>query len=220
MTASRDLYVNGRMFTADGPAWASALLVEGERICYAGDADTARRIGSSATEIDLGGALVVPGFVDGHAHVLSTGQAAEEVNLVSAPDLTEIQRRLAEWASRHPGGERMRARGWLHSAVPGGHPVRQMLDAAVSDRAVYAFSNDFHSVWLNTPALAELGIGAQTPDPPGGKIVRDPASGEPTGHVDETAMHLLVVPFLERAATDSDRDRYLARHWPATAPAA
>jgi predicted amidohydrolase YtcJ len=211
MTVTQDLYVNGRMFTADGPAWASALLVEGERICYAGDADTARRIGSSATEIDLEGALVVPGFVDGHAHVLSTGQAAEEVDLVSAPDLTEIQRRLAGWASRHPGGGRMRARGWLHSAVPGGHPVRQMLDAAVSDRAVYAFSNDFHSVWLNTAALAEVGIGAQTPDPPGGKIVRDPASGEPTGHIDETAMHLLVVPLLDTAATDSDRDRYLAQ---------
>ncbi len=212
MNASRDLYVNGRIFTAGGSAWASALLVEGERIAYVGDAGTARRIGGPRIqEIDLDGALVLPGFIDGHAHVLPTGQAAEEVNLVSAPDLPEIQRRLAAWAGSHPGQGRVLARGWLHTSVPGGHPTRQMLDAAVADRPVYAIANDHHSVWLNTAALTELGISARTPDPAGGRIARDPASGEPTGHIDETAMHQMVLPFLDAHSTDDDRDRHLAQ---------
>lgn len=209
---SRDLYVNGVIFPAAGPARASALLVEGERIWYAGDAETARRIGGAgAREIDLGGALVVPGFIDAHAHVLSTGQAAEQADLTNAPDLAAIQHRVAGWARRHPGQPRVVARGWLHSSVPGGRPDRQMLDAAVAGRPVYALANDYHSVWVNTAALAELGISAATHDPAGGAIARDPRTGQPTGHIDETAMHRLVLPFLDAADTDADRDRHLAR---------
>jgi predicted amidohydrolase YtcJ len=212
VNATRDLCVNGHVFTAAGPAWASALLVEGERIGYAGDAATARRISAPGTrEIDLGGSLVVPGFHDAHAHVLSTGQAAEQANLVSAADLPEIKRRVADWARRHPDQPRVLARGWLHGSLPGGHPNRQMLDAAVADRPVYAIANDYHSVWVNTMALTELGISARTPDPAGGKIMRDPQTGDPTGHIDESAMHRLVLPFLDAADTDADRDRQLAQ---------
>lgn len=212
MNASRDLYVNGHVFTAGGPAWAGALLVEGEQIVYVGDPATAGRIGGSGVrEIDLDGALVVPGFIDGHVHVLSTGQAAEQVNLFSAPTLPEIQHRLTHWASRHPDQPRVLARGWLYSSVPGGHPDRQMLDAAVADRPVYAIANDYHSVWVNTAALSELGITARTPDPAGGRIMRDPETGEPTGHIDETAMHRLVLPFLDAACTEADFDRHLAQ---------
>jgi predicted amidohydrolase YtcJ len=211
VNASRDLYVNCHVFTAAGPAWASALLVEGEHIVYVGDTATAQRIGGPGVrEIDLEEALVVPGFIDGHVHMLSTGQAAEQVNLVSATTLPEIQHRLTQWASNHDQ-PRVLARGWLYSAVPGGHPDRQMLDAAVADRPVYAIANDHHSVWVNTAALSELGITARTPDPAGGRIMRDPVTGKPTGHIDETAMHRLVLPFLDAACTEADNDRHLAQ---------
>jgi hypothetical protein len=85
-----------------------------------------------------------------------------------------------------------------------------MLDAVCPDRPVYLDANDYHSVWVNTKALEELGIGAGTPAPVGGAIARDPATGQPSGHIDETAMQRLVWPFLERARTDRDRDGHLA----------
>jgi predicted amidohydrolase YtcJ len=210
MSASQDLYVNAEIFTAAGPLWASAMLVQGERVSYVGDVDTARRIGHpDVREIDLNGAMILPGFIDAHAHVLATGQAEERADLVTATDLAEIQRKVTDWAHQYPNQPRVLAQGWLYSSVPEGSPTRQMLDAAVADRPVYALANDHHSIWLNTAALAELGIGSGTPDPPGGKIVRDAKTGEPTGHIDETAMDSLVLPFLDAAETDADRDRHL-----------
>lgn len=207
---STELYLNARIFTADDRRWAEALVVTGGRIAYVGDEPTARRIaGAEAEAIDLGGATVLPGFVDGHAHVVGTGEAAGQVDLWGAEDLEEIQRRIAEWAAEHPEASRIRAQGWNHGMLPGGIPDRGMLDQVVADRPVYAQAYDFHSIWLNTAALAEVGIDDDTVSPPGGTVHRD-ADGAATGYVDETAMHRLVWPVVDRMVTDADRDRDLA----------
>ncbi|WP_125616686.1 amidohydrolase [Specibacter cremeus] len=206
-----DLYVNARFFTAAKRSWADALVVVGERIGYVGDEATARRIaGPGAREIDLGGALVLPGFVDAHAHIVSTGEAAGQADLWGAASLGDIQARIGAWAGTHPDAPRVRAQGWLHSALPEGGPTRAHLDAVVPDRPVYAQAFDCHSVWLNSAALAELGIDATTPVPSGGTIAKDPATGEPTGYIDETAMQQLVWPALDAQVTDAERDAHLA----------
>ncbi len=206
---TNDLYVGARVFTADERRWAEAIVVSGDRISYVGDLATARRIaGASPHEIDLAGATVLPGFVDGHAHVVGTGEAAQQVDLWGADSLHEIQRRIRAWAEAHPEAPRIRAHGWIHSAV-GGAPHREMLDAAVPDRPVYAQSYDYHSIWLNTAALTETGIDDDTPSPSGGTVHRDEV-GHATGYVDETAMHRLVWPLLDEVTTEADQDRYLA----------
>ncbi|MEA5455701.1 amidohydrolase [Sinomonas sp. JGH33] len=204
------LYVNARFFTADQPEWAEALVVDADRIVYVGDEATARRIaGGAAIEEDLGGRLVLPGFVDGHAHIVGTGDAAGQADLWGAHDLDEIQRRIARWAEENPEAPRVRAQGWLPGTVPGGAPTRHMLDEIVSDRPVYVQTYDYHSIWLNTAALAELGIDHETVAPAGGAIARDEA-GHPTGYIDETAMQQLVWPALDGGASDDERDRHLA----------
>jgi predicted amidohydrolase YtcJ len=203
------LYVKARFFTADQPLWAKALVVDGDRIAYVGDEATARRIaGADAVEEDLGGALVLPGFVDGHAHIVGTGEAAGQADLWGAGDLDEIQRRIARWAAENPGAPRVRATGWLHGTVPAPGPTRQMLDETVPDRPVYVQAYDYHSVWLNSASLAELGIDRDTVAPPGGAIARDEV-GDATGYIDETAMQQLVWPALDGDATDGERDRHL-----------
>ncbi len=203
------IYRNARIFTADQRPWAEALVVVGDRLAYVGDGATAERIaGESALIHDLGGATVLPGFVDGHAHVVSTGEAAEQVSLWGANSLEEIQRRIADWAAANPDAPRVLATGWKHGDIPGGVPDRGMLNAVVDDRPVYAQTYDFHSIWLNTAALAECGIDDATPSPAGGEVHRD-ADGTATGLVDETAMHHLVWPVLDRFRTDADRDRAL-----------
>jgi predicted amidohydrolase YtcJ len=187
------------------------MVVAGERFAYVGDLPTARRLaGAGSVEIDLDGALVLPGFVDGHAHVLQTGEVRAQADLWGATDLAEIQRRIKTWAVENPDEPRVRAQGWQHAAVPGGRPTRHWLDAVVPDRPVYAQAYDFHSVWVNSAALAELGIDAQTPDPVGGRVDRDPATGEATGYIDETAMETLVWPVLRAQQSDVERDAHLA----------
>jgi predicted amidohydrolase YtcJ len=202
-----DLYSNARIFTADRRRFADAMVVTGGRIAYVGDEATARRIAGPATEIDLGGATVLPGFVDGHAHIVATGESAAQVDLWGARSVAEIQHRIGEFAAVHPDAARIRAHGWNHGALPGGMPDRAMLDA-VTDRPVYAQAFDSHSIWLNSAALAEVGIDDATLAPPGGTIHRDEA-GRATGYVDETAMHRLVWPHLDAHVTDADRDRAL-----------
>jgi predicted amidohydrolase YtcJ len=89
-----DLYVNGRVFTADpdpSQAWAQAFAIDGDAIAYVGDehgAPAADRV------IDLEGRLVLPGFTDADTHLLMMGAALGQVHLTDARSLDEIQARL------------------------------------------------------------------------------------------------------------------------------
>ncbi|MDR6612049.1 amidohydrolase [Leifsonia sp. 1010] len=205
------LYRNARVFTADAdpsPAWADAFTVSGDRIAWVGhDGDAtppADRV------VDLGGRLVLPGFTDAHTHLLMMGAALGQVYLTGARDLDGIQSLLREARAADPDATVLRGRGWLFDAVPGGAPTAGMIDAAVRDIPVYLDANDYHSCWLNTAALAELGITRETPDPIGGEIVRD-ADGEPTGLLLETAATQYAWAQRDAATTDADRDAQVER---------
>ena len=202
------LYRHAAFFTATRPGRAEAMVVRDGRIAFVGDPETAERVaGPDHTTIDLEGRLVLPGFVDGHAHVLRTGEARSHADLSGAEEFPEVAKRIARWAGDNPGAPRVRATGWLHASVPG-RPTRQMLDALVPDRPVYVQAYDYHSVWVNSAALAELGVDRDTADPRGGHVERD-ASGDPTGYIDETAMQQFVWPVLDSLETDADRDAHL-----------
>jgi len=210
--ADRDtLYRGAAVFTGPDSPPGEALVVRGDRLLHVGTEAEALAVASAGAEVvDLPGGLVVPGFVDAHTHVLMTGDALTRAPLRDAHDLAGIQQRVRTWAEADPDAPRVLGQGWLFSAVPGGRPTRQMLDAVCPDRPVYLDANDYHSVWVNSRALEELGITRDTADPVGGTITRDPVTGEPTGHIDETAMHDIVWPFLAAQRTDGDRDRHLA----------
>lgn len=203
------LYTNARIFTSDTRRWAGAMIVQDQRILYVGDPDTAERLAPEAETIDLHNRLVVPGFVDGHAHVIGTGEALGQVSLWGAGSVEEIQRRIREWDTGHPDAARVLATGWLHGAIPGGVPDARMLDAVVPDKPAYAFAYDFHSAWVNSAALAELGITDETANPLGGTIRRD-AAGHATGYLDENAFYHLVLPFLDSVAGEDQHSTSIA----------
>jgi predicted amidohydrolase YtcJ len=209
--STRSLVSGGRVFTGDPEnPWAEAVVVDGSRIAFVGaGAGADEAAGPDARRIDARGGLVLPGFIDGHAHLVMTGAALLKAQLRDAPDLEEIQRRVGEWASAHPDAPRVLGTGWVHSTIAGGHPTRQMLDAVVPDRPVYIDAYDFHSCWVNSAALEELGIDRDSPDPVGGRIVRHPSTGEATGHLLETVITEKVWPLLGRVA-DEEIDQHLA----------
>ncbi|MFE6964458.1 amidohydrolase [Agromyces sp. NPDC057679] len=212
---SRTLVTNARIFTAnrpgDGADWAEALVVDGETLAYVGDAESAARAaGADAEVLDLGGRLVMPGFLDVHTHLHMLGDALGRVQLRDAGELGEIQARLRAGRDADPEAARLLGVSWLFDAVPGGAPTRQMIDEVVADVPVYLDANDLHSTWVNTAALAELGITRDTPDPIGGRIGRD-ADGEPDGMLYETATQYFVWRFLAEQTTDADRDAAVER---------
>ncbi len=197
---TRTLYRNARFFTAEGQAPADAVVVDGDAFVFVGaEADAPH----ADEAVDLGGRAVLPGFTDAHTHLLMMGDALGQVGLTDARSLEEIQDRLR--AARNSASGVLRGRGWLFDAVPGGAPTAAMIDAAVADIPVYLDANDYHSCWLNTAALAELGITRDTPDPIGGRIERD-ADGEPTGMLYETAAQQFAWAHHDAMTTDAQRD--------------
>ncbi|MGG7104691.1 amidohydrolase [Rhodococcus sp. 24CO] len=203
-------YRNGKIFTAAEVGWAESLVVKDQQLIFSGESEFAEILAPDADVVDLQGAVVLPGFVDAHTHLIMMGFSLQKLDLLDATSVADIQTSIRTFSEANPDAPRLLGRSWLFSALGGQHPTREMIDAVVPDRPVYLDANDLHSVWVNSAALRELGIDAGTPDPIGGRIDRDPSTGEATGMLYETAVMLYVWPKLAELATDEDRDTALA----------
>ena len=171
---------------------AEAVLAIGERIAYVGDAATARaRAPAGARMIDLAGRTVLPGLTDAHAHLADIGERELGFDLTGVESVAALQRRLAERAAADQSTWIVGS-NWIESKwQPAVFPSRQDLDAVVNDRPVVLQRVDGHAAVANTKALEMAGIGPGTPDPPGGQILRDPATRKATGMLVDTAMDLV-----------------------------
>jgi predicted amidohydrolase YtcJ len=147
--------------------------------------DIMRRAPSRLTRYELPDAVVTPGFVDGHTHFALWALNRRRVQLAGSESRAEAVRRAAAAVPEQGWvvGQGWDANGWLEA------PHRAVLDA-VQPGPVYLDSLDVHAAWVNTAALRAADIGAETPDPPGGRVVRDIA-GEPTGLLLERAVELV-----------------------------
>ncbi len=170
---------------------AEAVLAIGSRIAYVGDAATARERAPAGTRVvELAGRTVLPGLTDSHAHLADIGWRELGFDLTGVESVAALQRRLAERAAVDPSPWIVGS-NWIESKwQPAVFPSRGDLDAVVSDRPVFLDRVDGHAAVVNSKALAIAGITRDTPDPPGGQILRDPATGEPTGMLVDNAMDL------------------------------
>ncbi len=168
---------------------AQALAALGGRIVAVGsDAEIARWRGPATRVIDAGGKRVVPGFIDSHAHMTMGGLNLLAVDLRKTRDEADFTRRLAEFAKGRPAGRWITDGAWDHQQWPVPRlPTRALLDPATGDRPTCLARQDGHMVVCNSLALKLAKITRDTPDPPGGVIVRD-AAGEPTGVLKDAAM--------------------------------
>lgn len=209
-TGPADLIIlNGKVFQSGGAERpAEAVAIRGNQILDVGSNREIQRLRRKQTRvIDARGGTVLPGFNDAHVHFVSGGHALEQLDLLDAATLDDIERRIAAFASAHPDRPWVLGRGWYYQPFPGGLPTRQLLDRLVPDRPARLVAYDGHTDWVNSKALELAGITRTTPDPPNGEIVRDPRTGEPTGVLKEAARQLLrdVLP----AVTADDERRAL-----------
>ena len=200
--------VNARIWTGDpSTPWAQALAVDGARIAAVGSNDEVRRIAAGAQEIDAGGRLVVPGFIDTHVHFVDGGFRLASVQLRDAKSREEFVQRIEAFAATVPAGTWITGGDWDHSLWGGELPRRDWIDAVTPGHPVWINRLDGHMALANGAALKAAGLTRATGDVPGGEIVRS-ASGEPTGLLKDNAMGLVdrVVP----EPSNEMRDRALS----------
>jgi predicted amidohydrolase YtcJ len=186
------LLVNGRIYTLDErhPV-AEAVAIEGDRIAGVGTAASITSRFRSDRVIDLGGKAVYPGFIDSHAHMEGLGDALRTVDLTKATSAQEAASLVGRAVADSAGGGWIRGRGWNQNAWPGAaFPTHDVLDRVAPDRPVVLERVDGHACWANAEAMKRAGVSTQTPDPPGGKILRD-ARGAPTGIFIDNAIPLV-----------------------------
>ena len=181
----------GAVYTMDAArSWAQAIAVREGRIVYVGsDAGVRGLVGPKTKVVGLLGRLVLPAFQDAHIHPVSGGVELGQCNINDLATKEAILDKVKACAASETktwivGG------GWALPAFPAANPTKDLLDAIVPDRPVLLSAADGHSSWANSKALELAGVTAATPDPPNGRIERDP-SGAPSGTLREAAQRLV-----------------------------
>lgn len=172
--------------------WARAVAVRGTRIVYVGDeAGLAPHLGPRTRVVDLAGRMLLPGFEDAHIHP-DGGMEMEGLLLHDCEDAEEVYETIGAWAEAHPEVPWIEGDGWSPVHFRGtGTPDLAVLDELVPDRPALIYACDGHTAIANAEALALAGIDGDTPDPPHGRIGRNPATGEPDGVLYEYAIDLV-----------------------------
>ena len=160
---------------------------------------------------DLGGKTMLPGFIDAHTHFIAGGFSLQSVNLRGAAGPEEFVGRIAERLRQTKPGDWVTGGGWDQETWPAAPlPRKQWLDGFSADNPVFVSRSDLHIGLANSAALRAAGIDAATPDPCGGEIFRDPASGEPTGILKDAAIRLVEAAMPKPSKTDREAALRLA----------
>jgi predicted amidohydrolase YtcJ len=193
ITAQKRAFINGNIYTVnpDQPR-AEAVLIENNRISAVGTNDEIKNLSDSQTETtDLKGKLMLPGFIDNHVHFINGGFYLLGIDLRDAGTTTEFKRIIKDYAERHPG-QWITGGNWDHEAWEVTElPVKEMIDDFTISTPVLVDRFDGHMALANSYALKLANITKDTESPEGGLIVKDPATGEPTGILKDNAIGLV-----------------------------
>ncbi len=186
------LFTGGQVITMD-PArpLAEALATQGNRIAAVGGAaELAGLAGPTTRVIDLQGRSLLPGLVDAHCHLASYGMYLTGVDCryPAVHSIADIQEKIQRAAETTPRGQWIRGWAYDHKKLQEGrHPTRADLDAVAPHHPVVVFRTCYHIAVANSRALGLAGVTADTPDPKGGRILRD-ESGQPNGVLVDAAL--------------------------------
>ncbi|MBD3615297.1 MAG: amidohydrolase family protein [Gracilimonas sp.] len=171
---------NGYTLLGDSLITFETLIIENGKVREIGGSELSEK--SAVGEvIDLQGKTVLPGLIDAHGHVMGLGYQELNVNLSGINTLEATLDTIKAYAEANPELEWIQGRGWNQTLWPENEfPTAADLDKVVDDRPVWLTRVDGHAAWANTKAMELAGISKETPDPQGGKVIRDRA-GNATG---------------------------------------
>jgi predicted amidohydrolase YtcJ len=189
---------NGNVITMDAahPA-AQAIAIRGDIVAAVGtDQEIGKLIGPSTEVIDLHGQTAIPGFIEGHGHLMNLGDFKRNLDLTGAKNWEEVVAMVAEAAKKAKPGDWILGRGWHQEKwdrkpEPNveGFPFHDDLSAVSPNNPVMLVHASNHATFVNAKALEVSGITATTPNPAGGEILKGP-TGAPIGVLRETASEL------------------------------
>jgi predicted amidohydrolase YtcJ len=200
---------NGKIVTVDeSRPVAEALAVSGDTIVAVGsNQEIQAYVGPRTRVIDLKGALATPGFIDAHVHFTGVGDAAKNLKLSTAASWNDIVRMVGDAAKKAKPGEWILGRGWHQekwSETPSpnveGFPLHEALSRVSPDNPVWLTHASGHAGFANAVAMKVAEVTKATPDPTGGKILRD-QSGNATGLFNERAQSLVASALARDLAT-------------------
>ena len=207
--------MNGTVATIDPDIGeAEAVAVTGGRVAAVGStADIESLIGPETEVVDLAGRLAIPGFIEGHGHFLRVGNARTILDLTAVGSWEGILEMVEDAVAEAEPGEWILGRGWHQerwSPTPPdaieGVPPHHDLSQLSPDNPVHLTHASGHASFANALAMELAGIDRETPDPPGGTIVKDGA-GEPTGLLRETAQRIVTAAYEEARADMTEAER-------------
>jgi len=214
--ANTSCYFGGTILTGKGTA--EAVVVQNTRIASIGAA-TSEWCPEGAKQTDLEGAVMMPGLVDAHAHLIGIGLREMTLNLEGTKSVSDLQSRIQAAAKELEPGATLYGRGWIETHWPEGRfPNSADVDAVVNDRPVLLERADGHAMVANSMALKLAGITRETTSPEGGAINID-ETGQLTGMLVDNAMSLVadLMPGLDaqtkRQAYITGAELYAARGW-------
>jgi predicted amidohydrolase YtcJ len=183
--------INAHVYTVNPKQpTVSAIAVREGKILAVGD-DIRRYLGSATKVIDAKGASIIPGFIDSHGHVRGFGDMLRSIDLRGLTSESDVVRKVSEAVKTHKPGEWIIGRAWDQNLWAAKQfPNMVGISQAAPDNPVSLERVDGHALWVNRKALALADINAATPDPPGGRILRD-AKGAPTGVFVDQAQQLI-----------------------------
>jgi predicted amidohydrolase YtcJ len=187
-----DLVIENAKIWSDGlPRFVPFAAVADGRFVYVGDPKP-DYVGPKTARVNAGGRTVLPGLIDSHTHMIGGGLDLSRLILREAKDREDFIRRVAEYAKTlKPGQWVLGGQYTVESWAQPEDPRKEWVDPVTGDIPLYLDRMDGHSGLANSAALKLAGITKDTPNPPGGVIDKDPATGEPTGILRETAQGLV-----------------------------
>lgn len=195
---SKKVFINGKVYTVNPrQPWAEAVVTSADKIIFVGSNKSAKKFVDDQTEvIDLNNKLMLPGFIDAHAHIVMGGFYLLSINLSEVKNKDQFIHRLKIYIENNPG-KWVTEGNWNHENWDITElPSKNWIDDFSNDTPVFVVRMDYHMGLANSYALKLAGITKDTPDPAGGTIVRDKITGEPTGILKDKAMDLVykVIP--------------------------
>ncbi|MDW3229107.1 MAG: amidohydrolase [Acidobacteriota bacterium] len=186
--------INGHIWTVNSQQpEAEALAIVQNRIVSLGKSSEIKKlIGSQTRVIDLKGRFVLPGFIDTHTHFLNGGLALRSVQLRTCRSREEFTRRIEAKTKELEPGSWILNGDWDHEQFsPPVLPSKEWIDKVTPEHPVCVNRFDGHMVLVNSLAMSLAGIDKKTVSPPGGEIIKDPLTGEPTGILKDAAAELV-----------------------------